>query len=212
MKTRQILRLLLFLPLICYIYISIYYDNDITTREGQKNKFISDNFRVDKIGDLNFTISSKDWPFKDKLDNEFLLLSLKFDNNVDIHQSKLIFQINAFAKSKERILNRLILHDFINDSSEIILKNHDLFGDKVNLGLLSNFSYEDIIIKICILQPDSILNNAKPRLEIENYKGSSGVYGYAIFNVWINNFILILSIICVTIYVFIGYKKENYKI
>jgi hypothetical protein len=124
----------------------------------------------------------------------------------------LIFQINAFAKSKERILNRLILHDFINDSSEIILKNHDLFGDKVNLGLLSNFSYEDIIIKICILQPDSILNNAKPRLEIENYKGSSGVYGYAIFNVWINNFILILSIICVTIYVFIGYKKENYKI
>ena len=69
MKSRQILRLLLFLPLIYYIYISIYYDNEVTTREGQKNKFISDFFKVDKIGNLDFSISSKNWPFKNQLNN-----------------------------------------------------------------------------------------------------------------------------------------------
>jgi hypothetical protein len=211
MKIGQILRLTLFLPLIYYLYISINYDNNVGIRESQKNKYVSEKFKVDKVGDLIFNISSKEWPFKDRLGNELLLLSINFDDNIDVTQSKLIFKINAYAKNKDKVLNRLILHEYVNDSDETILKDFDMSGGRYRLGLLSNFSYEDMTIRMNIIQSDSLLNKANPRLEIESYKGSSEVYGFAGLGVLINNFILIVSILCLIIFVIIGYRNEIKK-
>src|SRR3989339_130598 len=112
MKIGQILRLLLFLPLIYYLYISITYDNNVRIRESQKNKFVSEKFKVDKEGDLIFNISNKNWKYKDRLNNELLLLSINFDDNINKNESKLIFKINAYSKTKGKELNRLILHEF----------------------------------------------------------------------------------------------------
>lgn len=211
MKIGQILRLTLFLPLIYYLYISITYDNNIGIRESQKNKYVSEKFRVDKEGDLIFNISSKEWKYKDKLDNELLLLSLNFDDNISINDAKLEFKINAFSNYKGKELNRLILHEYINDSDETILKDCEMSGGRCRIGLLSNFDYEDLTIRMIIIQSDSLLTKANPRLEIESYKGSSEVYGFAGLGVIINKFILIVSILCLMIFVIIGYRNEIKK-
>ena len=211
MKIGQILRLLLFLPLIYYLYISITYDNNVRIRESQKNKFVSEKFKVDKEGDLIFNISNKNWKYKDRLNNELLLLSINFDDNINKNESKLIFKINAYSKTKGKELNRLILHEFINDSDETSLKECDILGDRYRIGLLSNFSYEDLIIKMTIIQSDSLLTKSNPRLEIESYKGSSEVYGFAGLEVLINNLILVISILCLVVFVIIGYRNEIKK-
>jgi hypothetical protein len=194
-----------------YIYTSVNYENYILIRESRENKYLSKNFNVDKEGELIFNISNKEWPYKDKLDNELLLLSINFDDSINTTQSKLIFKINAYYKYKDKVLNRFILHKYINDSNETILKNFDESGGRYRLGLISNFINEDITIKMSIVQSDSLLNNANPRLEIESYNGSSGVYGFYELVVLINKIILFLSIICVIIYVIIGYRNEDKK-
>jgi hypothetical protein len=211
MKIGQILRLTLFLPLIYYIYVSLNYDNAVLIRESQKNEFISKKFKVDKEGDLIFTISNKTWPFKNKLDNELLVLSLYFDSNINASQSNLIFKTSAYTKNKDKVLNRFILSDDINDSDKTILKNSEMSGGRYRLGLLSNLSDEDITIRLNVIQPDRALNNADPKLEIESYKGSPEVFGFAGLNFLIDNLILTLAIICLVIYVIIGYRNEIKK-
>ena len=209
MKIRQILRLILFLPLIYYIYISQNYDNNINIRESINNRYTSEVLKFDKEGELTFNITKESWPFKDKLDNELLLVSLKFDSQINSDLSSLIFKTDAYSKDKS--LNRFILHDYINNSDTTILKDCDISGGRYRIGLLSNFSYEDIIIKLKIIQPDSSLGYSNPRLLIESYRGSGEIYAFGILFVYFNNFILIISIICLIIYVLIGLKVEKNK-
>jgi len=210
MNIRQILRLTLFLPFILYIFISISYDTDRLISESYDNKFIIDNFRLDKSKELIFHISNKTWPFKCKLDNELLLLSIEFDNpSPYIGQSDLIFKVSAYTKNRNKILNRLILHDYINNSDTTILKKCNISSGRYRIGLLCNFIYEDIVVKMDVIQADSILNQSNPRLVLESYKASNEIYGFGILNVYLKKFLLIISILCFIIYVWIGIKTEN---
>ena len=209
MKIKQILRLTLFLPLTYYIYISQNYEDNILIRESLYNKYVSEKFKVDKEGDIVFNISGKSWPFKNYLDNELLLLSIKFDSAVNATHSNLIFKLKAYTVDKGKVLDRLILYDYVKTSDETVFRNCQMFGDEYQLGLIPNFSSEDIIIKMTVSQADSVLNHLNPRLKIETYKGSPGVYGFAGLSVLLKNAILLISIICIIIYVIIGQTNET---
>ena len=211
MRIKQIIRLFLFLPLCYYIYISQKYENNISIRESINNKFLSEKISFDREGEVRQEVTDLLWPFKNRLDNELLLLSIKFDTVVDFSQSNLRFNISVNAKGKDSLLNRFIQHEFINNSEEVILRKHQMKADELHIGLIPNFISEDIVIKLRIIEADKILSKANPKFKIEAFKGSDGVYGFASLDVLIKNIVLVLSIICIVIYIVIGIKNETKK-
>ena len=143
------------------------------------------------------------------MDNELLLLSIKFDNATDFSQSDLIFKLTAFTTDKDKILNRLILNDYVKNSDKTVFKDYKISSDEFQLGLIPNFSNEGVLVKLDISRIDKKLNHLNPRLKIESYKGSRGVYGFAGLGLFLKNTVLLISILCIIIYIIIGYTFET---
>ena len=182
-KSKHIFRILMLLPVIFYSFYSRSDINNLTEpyRENTKSQYISEQFKIDKKGEQKFHITNNDWPYKIKLDRELLsvMLIFKYNDSVPIEfyrKSKLTFEIKAYSKYNNNILNRLVSANFI-PSDKISLDSLTLTGvdyrdyhNAYYIGTIVNSSYEDIYIKLNILEGDSILNKATPRRLIKSLK------------------------------------------
>jgi hypothetical protein len=181
-KIKNILYLVLLIIVVIYVVIETLELNSVynKTSNMRKQMYLIEDVNIAKKGELIFCINNEKWGVKNELDKQLLDVGLAFKdkdlNKNKFRKSTLEIEFEAFSKEGDSVYNRMICNSYY--KSNIKLYNKDYFGNVDNcdfntildLGLINNFSLEDIYIKLKIIVPDTALNKLKPNIIIRSNK------------------------------------------
>jgi len=190
-KIKHIIYLILLSSVVIYIFYSWNYSyKDIKTyKKIKRHSFIYDKIDLDKSNEFHFIISEKQWKYKEELHGELLVILFGFNaEDKYINEDKDIeIEFKAYSKNNDRVYDRVILNEYY-PSKSVSLKELDYrggisidgikeFGRIYSIGLLNNFAFEDIEVKLNFKGNYDKLKGSSPVIAVTGYNALNTGYG-----------------------------------
>ncbi len=168
-------KIVLFFPVIIAFvqFYPIRFQNKPKNSSGRN--YISEIIQLNKIGENWINVDRSKWPDKEIFENQVLQVSLIFEEPDKVSESDYLnTPLSFILYSQNNSFNRLVYNnDF--DTNKVVLKDLSVFtyngyARQYKIGLINNFRDEDIHIKLNLVNSDSLISGAKPRILIEPYE------------------------------------------